>query len=173
MSPSSAVLWQFRLFETEAVGCIPSSPCTGWCWSRPALCPPAGEATRSLWDRGVRRKVRVGKSECSTATFIDAPYGAVFELAEDGKTLRRAARCARRQHPLPPFHGPLLVPTPFPFSKRLRSRVVECYVAGHGSWAGEEGGDLPGAGTAPRLGRKREALTAITRASTTPPPIRR
>ena len=39
------------------------------------------------------RSVKVGKATCSTAGFIGAPFGAVFELADDGHTLKRCARC--------------------------------------------------------------------------------
>lgn len=38
------------------------------------------------------RKVRVGKKDCSMDAFIGAPYGAVYSLDDDGKTLRRCAR---------------------------------------------------------------------------------
>lgn len=46
----------------------------------------------------VRRTVRVGKAECSVATFIGAAYGSVFQLAEDGKSLHRSARCVGVPH---------------------------------------------------------------------------
>lgn len=36
--------------------------------------------------------MRVGKKDCLMDTFIGAPYGAVYELDDDGKTLRRCAR---------------------------------------------------------------------------------
>ena len=39
------------------------------------------------------RSVKVGKATCSTADFIGAPFGAVFELSDDGHTLKRCARC--------------------------------------------------------------------------------
>lgn len=45
------------------------------------------------------RKVRVGKKDCAVDTFIGAPYGAVYQLDEDGKTLRR---CARQAHVVMP-----------------------------------------------------------------------
>lgn len=40
----------------------------------------------------LHRRVKVGKADCSVDTFIGAPFGAVYELEEDGRTLRRCAK---------------------------------------------------------------------------------
>ena len=48
------------------------------------------------------RKVRVGKVDCSIATFVGAPYGAVYQLDDDGQTLSRTPRRSLPDPPPPP-----------------------------------------------------------------------
>ena len=54
------------------------------------------------------RRAKIGKVFCSTAVFIGAPFGSIFELQDDGKTLKRCARCVHNV----PLAGSLSVVAP-------------------------------------------------------------
>lgn len=56
------------------------------------------------------RWAKVGKADIRTDTFIGVPFGAVFELEEDGKTLRRCARCQTLKVSLQLLLQPIHVP---------------------------------------------------------------